>query len=174
MMKIKKLEIGKNFEIINVNDINSFEMNDLKMEKRKQNLKLDIHLMNLEMLKQFENVKLLDVKNLHMRISFTKQIYLLLNSADILNNCIIKSVSIIDMIIVLEVYTVKEMTEFIYQNNMKVLEHLNYISNDIQIHSKNHEILYQANYILKELHKSDNKVKNIKGRIDKLSEYMNS
>ena len=65
------------------------------------------------------------------------------------------------MIIVLEVYTVKEMTEFIYQNNMKVLEHLNYISNDIQIHSKNHEILYQANYILKELHKSDNKVKNI-------------
>lgn len=173
-MGINKLEIGKNFDIFNINDLNSLDINQLIIRNSAQNLKLDIHLMNLEMLKQFENVKLLDVKDLHMRISFTKQIYLLLNSADILNNCIIKSVSIMDMIIVLEVYTVKEMTEFIYQNNMKVLEHLNYISNDIQIHSKNHEILYQANYILKELHKSDNKVKNIKGRIDKLSEYMNS
>lgn len=173
-MGINKLEIGKNFDIFNINDLNSLDINHLDIRNSNQSLKLDIHLMNLEMLKQFENVKLLDVKDLHMRISFTKQIYLLLNSADILNNCIIKSVSIIDMIIVLEVYTVKEMTEFIYQNNMKVLEHLNYISNDIQIHSKNHEILYQANYILKELNKSDNKVKNIKGRIDKLSEYMNS
>lgn len=173
-MGINKLEIGKNFDIFNINDLNSLDINHLNIRNSAQNLKLDIHLMNLEMLKQFENVKLLDVKDLHMRISFTKQIYLLLNSADILNNCIIKSVSIMDMIIVLEVYTVKEMTEFIYQNNMKVLEHLNYISNDIQIHTKNHEILYQANYILKELHKSDNKVKNIKGRIDKLSEYMNS
>ena len=173
-MGINRLEIGKNFDIFNINDLNSLDVNHLDIRNRDQNLKLEIHLMNLEMLKQFENVKLLNVKDLHMRISFTKQIYLLLNSVDMLNNCIIKSVSIIDMIIVLEVFTVKEMTEFIYQNNMKVLEHLNYISNDIQIHSKNHEILYQANYILKELHKSDNKVKNIKGRIDKLSEYMNS
>ncbi|WP_166626553.1 hypothetical protein [Jeotgalicoccus sp. S0W5] len=173
-MGINRLEIGKNFDIFNINDLNSLDVNHLDIRNRDQNLKLEIHLMNLEMLKQFENVKLLNVKDLHMRISFTKQIYLLLNSVDMLNNCIIKSVSIIDMIIVLEVFTVKEMTEFIYQNNMKVLEHLNYISNDIQIHSKNHEILYQANYILKELHKSDNKVKNIKGRIDELSEYMNS
>src|SRR5699024_10034750 len=108
----------------------------------------------------------------HIRLSFTKQNYLMLNTSDIMKKSIIKSISVFDMIIVLELFTTNEVSDFIFQNNIKVIERLNYLSNDIQIHSKNHEILYQANLILKELQKSDNKIRNVRQRIEKLNDFM--
>lgn len=171
-MELNNLEIGKNFQTININDLKAIDKSNIN--DRNQKLKIDIHLTNLAMLEEFENSDLLSVPNIHIRLSFTKQIFLILNSTDVLKKAIIKSVSVDDTIITLELYTVNKVSQFIYQNNIKVLERLNYISNDIQIHSKNHEILYHANLILKELYKSDNKMKDIKNRINKLNEYMNS
>lgn len=173
-MELSKLEIGKNYEVINVYDLNDLNINSLNSDHRLLNLKLETHIESLEMLEQFKTSKILETANLHIKLSFTKQIFLLLNTAEILKNCIIKSVNVVDAIIVLEIFIVSEVTNFIYKNNIKILDRLNYITNDIQIHSKNHEILYQANFILKELQKSDNTIKNIKSRIDKLSEYINS
>ena len=174
IMGINKLEIGNNYVVFNVNDFNSFDFDDLNRDNRDRNLKIEIHLESLNMLDQFNNSDILDKNDLHVRLKFTKQNYLLLNTTEIMKKCIIKSVSVNDMIIVLEIFVTDNVKGFVLNNNIKVLERLNYISNDIHLLSKNHEILYQANLILKELHKSDNKVKNAKSRIDKLSEYLNS
>ena len=171
-MKIDKLEIGKNHEIITINDLESFNLNDLNERNYNHNIKVDIHLENLNSLGLLHQSKLLDMNNLHIRLSFTKQNYLMLNTSDIMKKSIIKSISVFDMIIVLELFTTNEVSDFIFQNNIKVIERLNYLSNDIQIHSKNHEILYQANLILKELQKSDNKIRNVRQRIEKLNDFM--
>src|SRR5699024_3126454 len=106
-----------------------------------------------------------DLKNVHITLECTKQVFLMLNTIELINNTIIKSIDIDDMKIRLDFYTSEVIPTSTLENNMKILERISYISNDMKLHSKNHKIL-------KEYKKSEDKLRRIRQNIHSLKDLV--
>lgn len=167
-----RIELNTNYDVIEIKDFSIVDINDLKDKIKDNQTKIILRISSLDILNQFNNFKIVNLKNVHITLECTKQVFLMLNTIELINNTIIKSIDIDDMKIRLDFYTPEVIPTSILENNMKILERISYISNDMKLHSKNHEILYQANYILKEYKKSEDKLRRIRQNIHSLKDLV--
>src|SRR5699024_7537478 len=173
MMFDKNIEISKNAQFITIKDFEKFEKDYLKQNYTNNDTKYIFKITTLENLEKFHKMELLNFNSRHVSIECSKQIYLMLNTSKLINQSIVKSVDIRNMNIILNLYVVEEISESILENNTKMLKRIEFLTEDLKVHSKNYEILYQANSILKEFNKTDKKYKNVKTRINKLNDLVN-
>lgn len=153
-----------NEDILIVNDWHAFDIESIR-----NNTKIIIKLKNLEDLKNINIKKILLIKDVHISFICSKQTFLELDILWIINNSFIKMMDINDFELKLDLFTIENVNEPIVKNNIKIIERIKYLSKDVQIHSKNHEILYLANQILKEYGKNIKEHSNLKLKIKELN-----
>lgn len=173
MMFDKNIETSKNVQTITIKDFDEFEKDYLKQNYTNNDAKYIFKITTLEKLEKFHKMELLSCNGQHVSIECSKQIFLMLNTSKFFNQSIVKSVDIRGLNIIINLYVTKVISESILKNNIKVLKKIEFLTGDLKIHSKNYEILYQANSILKEFNKTDKKYKDVKTRINKLNDLIN-
>lgn len=150
----EKIEIGSNFYSLHLDDINSINYVDIENLLKENSVKLQIELNDLDSLKRFEESKILELYNIHISINCSKQIFLIMNIPKIINKGIFKSIEYHEKRINFEIYLTDNISQSNIENNMKIIDRIRYMINDVQIHSKSYEILYQAKLLLRELKKT--------------------
>lgn len=167
------IELNDNLRTIYIKEFTSLDIDALHEFTRGSALKIVVVISSLDVLDQFNKSELINIDNVHISLECTRQVFLLLNTIEILNNSIVKSIDLKNKMIILDFYLTKNISSSILENNIKILERMHYITDDVKIHSKNYEILYQANYILKEYKKTEDKYKNVKNKINALNNLIN-
>lgn len=168
-----RVEINNELYIINITDFSSININEIESLAKKKNLKIIIEINNLENLGRFNISRIMDVKNIHLSILYTSQTFIIDNIMELSNYTLIKSLDVIDMRVQLNLYTMENITDSIYENNVKIISRLDYIFDDFKIHSINYEILYQANQILRAYKKDENTINQLKNKINSLNNFVN-
>lgn len=167
----KKIEIGSNYLIQEVRDVNSF---DFSKESFENNFKFNIYLNNLSDLDDFKKSFVLSAHNIHVQIICTKQIFKLLYLDELLNNAFVKSIRREEKIFYVNLFILENVPKLIKVNNEKILERIELADYDIYIHSKKYEILYQATSLLKEMKKNQKKFKVVQNKLEDISNYISN
>ncbi|MFD2830012.1 hypothetical protein [Corticicoccus populi] len=170
-MTYNKLEIEKGFVEINITDCTNIDVEEIIELKKNKSLIINLEINNLMQLNHSDKFNILRIEDTHVSVLYTKQAFLVENLSKIANESIIKSVDVENKRIRINFYTSKELSESVIENNFKILERIKYIPNDVKLHSKNYEILYQANQILKAYKKSDDTKKELVNKINALHRH---
>lgn len=169
----KNIEISRNTQFITIKDFDKFGKDYLKQNYINNDTKYIFKITTLEQLEKFHKMELLNFNSQHISIECSKQIFLMLNTSKIIHQSIVKTVDIRNLNIILNLYIAEVTSESILNNNIKLFNRIEFLTEDIKVHSKNYEILYQANSILKEFNKTDKKYQDVKNRVNKLNDLVN-
>lgn len=168
-----EIEITKEILTIDMGEPSNINIDEIIKLKKERSVKINIEVSTSFQLKQFNALDIFSIENIHVSVLYTKQTFLTENITEIMNRSLIKLVDIEGMRIRLNFFTTSEVNTSIIENNTKILEQVRYIPSNIKMQSKNYEILYQANQILKEYKKVDDNKKELINKINVLHSYSN-
>lgn len=163
------IELPKNHMIFKINNIDELDIQGIN--EKSEMIKVIINLFNIDQIKSFNSSKILEQNNIHISLICSNQIFKMLNLNSILNNSIMKNITVDNFQTTINFYLQKSIDENIFINNMKITETIRYNSGDFEIKSKIHEVLYHANTILKTYKKQNDQVGSLKNKIDRLNNY---
>lgn len=169
----EKIELGDNYYSITIKDVTDININEIIELAKIKKIKVSIEINTLIQLESFSESKIMDIKNIHISLIYTKQTFITQDITNIINNTLIKSLVNRDLRIYLDLYTLDPLSDSIVENNMKIIERLKYMNQDVDIHTKVYEILYQSNQILKAYKKNEDYQNNLRSKINKLQSYAN-
>lgn len=148
------IELNDNPYIIYMNNLDVQEITEIRNVIQMRKVKLIIKITNIDKLNILMTSEILNLQNVHITLECTKNLYLLLNINKIISNSIVKSINYKGNLISLELFLTTDIPDTLIKNNIKIIERMNILTDDIKIYSKNFEILYQAKLLLNELKKS--------------------
>lgn len=149
----ENIELTSNFQVIYLENFDLQSLSNLYQLNNLNNIKIIVKIKSINKLSEFIESNILNLVNVHVSLEMTRNIYLLMNTHAFLERCILKSLKLEEKVIRLDFFLSDQVPEMLIKNNIKILERVNYMTDDVKIHSKNFEILYQAKTLLNEVKK---------------------
>lgn len=149
----ENIELTSNFQVIYLENFDLQSLSNLYQLNNLNNIKIIVKIKSINKLSEFIESNILNLVNVHVSLEMTRNIYLLMNTDAFLERCILKSLKLEEKVIRLDFFLSDQVPEMLIKNNIKILERVNYMTDDVKIHSKNFEILYQAKTLLNEVKK---------------------
>lgn len=169
---LNNFSLPENHSILKINDINQFNLQDINEKDYKNNLKLEITLTTEEQVDILNNIGILDFEHLHISLICSNLMFKKIDLKFLINKSIMKNIKVKDTQIEFNFYLVKKTNEAIIKNNVKIIEAIEYSSNDIELKSMVHEILYHANTILKNYRKYLNQIDLLQTKMETVNNFV--